>query len=305
MGIIIGGDMNEETLPKIVVYPRFRSIKDQLLDSFKLIYQHWAPLLISQAILFFAVGFIVVASILIFAFPIVMNVVQGVDIEEILYSLLYGPLYVLIAVIAVPSYLIYAWVMSVMISAFGHKGEGMAPIGKSMKKGFCLFIPIAILMFLYSAALFGSSFLLFFPAVILWVALTPVFYIKVLEDVSIFKAIGTSWQITKGYRWSIFGRSLLIVLISWFISAILAFGGMVPIFGFVANLAGFAINFVMAPYILAYFYFIYADLREVRRDTYSMSTGLTILLIVSWFISLCFIAGVFLALSYAITNYLI
>ena len=285
--------MEEGSMPHIVVRPYIRSIGDHLKDALLLIYKHWAPLLVAQTITFFTNIFIVLLGLALFFTPVVYGVIEGMEGDQIFELILTGYFWLGLLVIIIPTILISVWGSIVMISSVGHKGEGMAPMSEVLKKGFTLLIPVFVLVLISSLVMMGAGFLLIFPAIILCTGLIFAMYIRILEDVPLCKAFGTSWQITKGYKWSILGRMMLLGGIVWGLMLVLAVGGMVPIMGIFAGLVQFAFGFVITPYIFAYIYCMYEDIREIRKDVYPMSGGLSVVMIIFAILSISFFSGLF------------
>lgn len=289
----------EDSLPKIRIAPHLRSIDRLLKDSLLLIYRQWAPVLLIQVIMTFLSALTVITGILIFLTPLALGLVAGGNWDDLLTNALTGTAWIGGLIMIVPLFIIMSWGMGSMIGAIGYDGGGMAPLGYTIKKGFKVLFPFFGLSVLSYLANIGAFVLLIFPMFILIVGLSLSWFIIVLEDdVSVFQAIGTSWKITKGYKWPIFGRSLLLFLIIW--GAAFAFGmiGMVPFAGIVVLPAQFVFNFIITPYFLAYFYLIYEDIRSVRRDIYSMSGGVAAMMIVFWAIAVLSVAGAVFSVMY-------
>lgn len=297
--------MEEQSMPKIVVNPRLRPVGENIKDALKLIYRHWAPLLVAQAIVFFVTIFVVALAIFIFLAPVVFGIIKGMEGRELVRFVFSGYFWIGLAVIFIPVMITGTWGSAAMISALGYRQEGMAPVGYVLKKGFQLLPPFLVLTILASLAYMGGWFLLVFPAVIICLGLSLAWYLCVLEDVSIFQAIGTSWRITKGYKWSIFGRLLLLMVMVWGVTIALAMVGMVPIMGMLAVPVQFALNFVIAPYALAYFYCIYEDIRSIRQDVYPMKGGIAVLMIVCWIVGAAACSGVVMLAVYLIQRYVL
>lgn len=283
--------MEEGTVQNVIESPRLRPVGDHLRDAFLLIYRHWAPLAVAQMLMYLLIVGFIVAGVVIVLIPVFWGGAKGLQGEELARFIFTSPFMFGAFLIFIPVFLISSWGYSAMISALGCKEAGMAPIGGSLKRGFGLMLPVAGLMVIYSLVSFGSMLLLFFPAMILAVGLSMAWYIRVLEDVSIFQAIGTSWQITKGCRWSIFGRFALVFAIMFAINMGITVASAIPVFGILTNLAGFAVSFAVTPYMCAYLYLIYEDLRSVRKNIYPMNGGILIFMIVCLIVTAAFFAG--------------
>lgn len=297
-----GGKMEEQSTPN-VVNPKLRSIGDLIKDPVMLLYKQWAPLLVSQAIVLFGTILVVFFAMFIFLAPLFYGIFSGMKEEELLQLMFTGYFWIALFFMIVPIFVIGAWGYAAMIWALKYKQERMAPIGEVLKKGLQLLPPMLVLTVVTTGAMFGASLMLFVPAMILAVGLSITWYIRVLEGTTIWEAIGTSWEITKGYRWAIFGRLLLFMLMVWGIMVALAIIGMVPIMGLVALPVQFALNFVITPYAFAYFFFIYEDLRAARKGVYQMKSGLSIFMIISWALAVAFTVGVIITAIYLIQTH--
>lgn len=296
--------MEENSLPRIVVRPHLRSIEQLFKDSFMLLKRHWAPLLIAQATVFFISILIVVLGILIFMMPLVAGIIKGMDGKEILTFFMTGYFWIGIAAIAIPIIFVGSWAVGAQIAAIGYKGEGMAPIGWSLREGFRFLIPITILAVITGLASLGGMLLFVFPAIILIVALSLVWYIKVIEDVPLWKALGTSWEITKDYRLAILGRLALLILCVWIVSAFFTIIGLIPFMGLVTAPANIFINLVITPFILSYVYLIYRDIRDVRQEIYPFKGRCALLLIICWAAAIAFASGIIVLILYLLQGYL-
>lgn len=287
-----------------IVYPRLRSIGNQIKDPLLLIYKQWAPLLITQAIVMFAAVFVVILAMLIFLTPLFYGIFRGIDEQDLLKMIFSGYFWVGLAFIIVPMIVVGSWGYAAMISALRYRKERMAPIGETLKKGLQLLVPMIILTVITTGAMFGASLMLIFPAVILCLGLSVAWYIRVLENTTVLQAIATSWEITKGYKWSIFGRMLLFMCMVWGVMFSLAIISMVPVIGLTVMPVQFALNFIITPYAFAYFFCIYDDLRAVRKDVYPMKGGLSAFMIISWILAVAVISGIIITAIYLIQTQL-
>lgn len=296
--------MDEHSIPGIVVGPRLRPLSNQLADPMRLIYRHWAPLLIAQVIMIFGSIILSVVAALLLMAPVFSGVINGMDADDILRYILSGYLWIAIAIVLIPMTIIGVWAMAAMIAAIGYKGGGMAPIGGSFRAGLKFLLPYLILSLLVSLAYAGGFVMLIFPAVILTIGLSLTWYIVVNENVSVFKAIGTSWHVTKGYKWSIFGRLLLLMLIVWVITVGLAMFGLVPFMGLMTAPVNLIISFILTPYALAYFYCIYDDLRAARRDVYDFRGGISVFMVICWILGAAAWGGLIFLVMHLIQMYM-
>lgn len=296
--------MEENSMPHIVVNPRLRPVGNQISDSFKLLYKHWVPILIAQVIFFFASIAITITGLFVAVGPAIIALVRGGSKPDMSQYFMSAYFWIVLPIIAIPIFIVTWWAMATMISALGYKGQGMTPIGETFKKGLKVLPSFAILSLLTIIAYMGSFTLLFFPGIILAMGLSVAWYICAIEGVSACKAISTSWYITKGYKWSIFGRLLLLMLMVWGIVFALAIFNLVPILGLWTIPVQFALNFILTPYALAYFYCIYEDLREIRKDVYPFQGGISVMMIIYWILGVLFWGGTIFSIIFLVQKHL-
>ncbi len=94
--------------------------------------------------------------------------------------------------------------------AYNNEKESLA---NSLMKMLRKFFPYLLFIFIMYAAITLGTFLLVVPGVILtlgWYVATVVF---VEEDLGIFKSLSRCWNLTKGYKGTLFGISILIGII--------------------------------------------------------------------------------------------
>lgn len=251
--------------------PVLRPINKLIEDAFLLIYKRWAPLLVVQGIFYATLFVIAILACVVFMLP---------------------PLWFFGIAVMVPiTMVISTWAYGAMISSIGSKDTEMISISEALNKGFKVFLPLLGLYVIFYFSLVGGMVLFIFPGLILCAALCLSGYILVLENVSISRSLGTSWEITMGLRWQVLGRLLLLMALIWGVCAILAFASAVPILGIAAGILMFPLNFIILPYSMAYIYCIYEDIRSVRKETYPLRSGPSVLIVGCIFVLVLFIAA--------------
>jgi hypothetical protein len=85
-------------------------------------------------------------------------------------------------------------------------------LGRALSTGFALLIPVTVIAILSLLGVGLGLVLLVAPGIILGVGWSVAVPVKVVERASIKDSFGRSWELTKGYRWKIFGLVLLYVL---------------------------------------------------------------------------------------------
>lgn len=91
-------------------------------------------------------------------------------------------------------------------------------LGSALSTGFALFLPVLVLAFM---SLFGIIFgmaLLLVPGLILMTGWSVVIPVRVAEQAGIIQSFGRSWDLTRDYRWKIFGLILLYLIASFLLS---------------------------------------------------------------------------------------
>jgi len=272
--------------------PRFRPIEDLIKDPLFIVFRNWAPLLVAYAILYaVSILIVIITMVAIFGPAFIRLILNGPGQAPFTLPSYFGVLALGLIVLFM---LVYAWFFSVTVATVGFKG-GRAPIGGSMKMGLKRLLPLFLMQVVVLVSLWSAAWLLIFPAVILGTGLCLAPYLLVLEDTGVFQALGTSWQVTKGLRWPIFGRLLLLCLVIFGVASLLAFvssfGMFIPTTSFILLPVMMAFQLIIIPYALAYIYCIYEDVRAVRKEVCGLSGGLATALIVFSILTIISIGG--------------
>lgn len=289
--------MEEISMPRVVV-PRFRPIENLIKDSLLLVFRHWAPLLTIQVIAYAAAIFILIFTVLIFLGPVFVKMIHGGRAWADVRPIITGYSWIGIIFFAVVSMAVMTWSYGAMIAAIGFKDNGMAPIAGSMKRGVKLFIPFFIMMVFILLASIGAALFFIFPAIILMVGFSLSWYVMILEDVSLFQALGTSWRITKGLKWPIFGRMLLMMLVIIGATMALNIAGVFPLMSLIVFPVIITFQFVVFPYALAYVYCLYEDVRAVRKDVCGLSGGIFAWLVIFLFVAIAIMTSAILLIAH-------
>jgi len=138
--------------------------------------------------------------------------------------------------------------------------------GEVLQRSLARFFPIVGFAILYSIALFFGFVLLVVPGVILLVMWTVALPACVVEGLGPVECMRRSAELTKGYRWKIFGIMILLwiisVLFNWIFDSIASQGGVV---------AKTVITLIWTAAWSAYWncvlVMIYHDLRVVKEGT--------------------------------------
>lgn len=120
---------------------------------------------------------------------------------------LFGALVAIIPIIC--TYLLQAALVQGTITDLN--GE-KANLGAALSTGFGLALPVCVIAILGLLGMMLGTVLLVVPGIILAVGWSVAVPVKVVERTSIKDSFGRSWDLTKGYRWKIFGLVLIYLL---------------------------------------------------------------------------------------------
>jgi hypothetical protein len=134
-------------------------------------------------------------------------------------------------------------------------GEG---VKKALGYGFRHILSYIGVMIVLGLIIIGGYILLIIPGIIFTVFLSMVIPVYILEEKHGLGAISRSWNLVKGHFWAVFGRLILVLLISMVISAIQnMFSGNSQL---LVSLIMLAPTFILSYFTLGYTYLIYKDL---------------------------------------------
>lgn len=110
-----------------------------------------------------------------------------------------------------------AVVFSVVEFKSGHK----VSIGEALTKGFSFLLPVIGVLVLTMLIIFGGLILFIIPGLIAAIALFVAIPVAVVEKPGVMNSLKRSWNLTTGYRWSIFWAYLLLGLINTILAAVM------------------------------------------------------------------------------------
>ena len=106
--------------------------------------------------------------------------------------------------------LVYAISQAALLHAALQDLRGRAlDLGATAARALSRTLPILATMFLTAMAIWFSAALLIIPAFIVWMMLSVAIPVCVDETANPFTAMGRSAELTKGYRWQIFGIQIV------------------------------------------------------------------------------------------------
>lgn len=102
-----------------------------------------------------------------------------------------------------------------------------AEAGPSLRYGLSRLLPLMVAYIVLSIVIGISALFLLLPAIFLGVKWSVTFAAIVAERAGPFKAIGRSWELTRGHWWRVFGTLLVVALISLvlYIAVVAGLGG--------------------------------------------------------------------------------
>jgi hypothetical protein len=265
-----------------------RPIDNLFKDAFKLVIRHWLSLLCIQLALNFLTVIVVIGTMLIFFGPLLFNViftaVGGGSEQQILGLVMQffkGNFWYWMGTIILFAICMGAYINVALIGTIGYEGEGAAPVDFGFKQGFKFFFPAVMLLVSIYCILYGGLYLLIFPAMIFGLALSFSFYIMIGQKTSFGVAMATSWQMTKGYRWGLLGRWIVVILAVIMVQMVVQLLAMIPIIGIGLFPVMMAVGLIINPFLLAYGYLMYRDVRQAKGDiVVAPSAGFTLGMIV-------------------------
>jgi hypothetical protein len=152
----------------------------------------------------------------------------------------------------------------ILYIAFQYLRGQPASMGDAVQKGLARFLPILGVIILYSLGAGVGFLLLIIPGIILMIRWSVALPACVVEGLGPVASLGRSANLTKGYRWKIFGIFLLMWLASILVGSLI--GLLSDPFGLTATfIANFVWNAVWAAYYNSVLVMTYHDLRVAKE----------------------------------------
>lgn len=231
---------------------RLRSVSDLLKDAWTIFVAGWVKFL-----LYFAMLFGVIIATIVFVTLAVLLAMLTKSLLAMLVVIIVG------VVIAVIVFSVFALATNKLVYNVGEKNDGR--IKAAIKYGFQHF-PSYILVMLASGILIVVGFiLLVIPGIIIGVMLSLVAPIFVLEENHKLNVLKRSRELVRGYWWPVFGRLVLLSLISGIASSIRYINPQIASITLLLSLVAVVINFILTYYGVAYIYLIYKDLAKIKK----------------------------------------
>jgi hypothetical protein len=227
---------------------KLRGIDNLLKDSWGIFAGGWKKYLLYYLL---TMAILIAAGILsILVLIIAMTLLKG------LIGLVIGIIFIIIILVLFGTPLGLA--MNKLVFSFGEqKEESIKDVLKYGIKYFPSYLFISIITGLLIAV--GLIFLII-PAIIIGVMLSLVAPVFVLENNHKLEALRRSRELVRGYFWPVFGRLLLIVVISGAISSVQRITPNVLVINIAQGAFSLVANFILTFFGIAYTYLIYKDL---------------------------------------------
>ena len=145
-----------------------------------------------------------------------------------------------------------------------------ASIGDCIRGGFAVLLPVIGVAILSALIMIAGAVLLVVPGIIAFVVLWVAVPVAVVERPGVTASLGRSVELTKGYRWQIFGLLLLLLIIgAVVVFPIAAIVGGMTVYAQSSSTPVVLINLALTALIWALWAVIYAvsyhDLRVVKE----------------------------------------
>jgi hypothetical protein len=137
-------------------------------------------------------------------------------------------------------------------------------LGDTLRRGLARFFPIIGFAILYTLGLFVGFIFLVVPGIILFIIWTVALPACVVEGLGPIQCMQRSTQLTKGYRWKIFGIMLLLMIISWIVGGIIG-AVLIPAGSVVKAIGNLIWTAAWSAYWNCVLVMIYHDLRVAKE----------------------------------------
>lgn len=199
--------------------------------------------------------------------------------QEVLGPLV--PVYTVLGITAIISFLGSVWVQAASILALTQVYQGIQPDWKnSLRASLRRFLPLTLATILITfVPAIGLVFCLV-PGVWLWTMWSVTPAALMAEQKGAIQSMGRSWQLVKGRFWPVLGAMVLGYLLYWVVSQIVGtvtgvvtFAGMMggsDTISFIPSVVGsIVVSILSAPFLAAMVTIVYFDLR-VRKEGYDL-----------------------------------
>jgi hypothetical protein len=145
-----------------------------------------------------------------------------------------------------------------------------ASVGEAVRFAFSKIVPLFLAGLAVGIIVMFGLLLLVVPGIIAACGYAVVSQAVVLEDVSADVALKRSWQLTKGFRWKVFGLGCVAFLIIFLPAMVFSFlAGTLPGEGTTGSVLGDFVSLIITPLFTCAFTLLYYDLR-VRKEAFDL-----------------------------------
>jgi hypothetical protein len=237
---------------------RLRGIDDLFKDSWNIFATGWVKYL-----LFFL---LMIGLLLGVAALIALAIVLAFLVKNIIVITTSIILAVILFVIVATS---LALAMNKLVYDVGEQsGDG---IKEAIRYGFHHFPAYFLVSLISGLLIIIGVILLIIPGVVVGIMLSMVAPVFILEAKHGISALKRSRELVKGYFWPVFGRLILLTLVSIALSSVQYVVPNIIFLTFATNTALIVISFILTYYGIAYSYLIYKDLAATRKGAVSSS----------------------------------
>ena len=203
-------------------------------------------------------GFYVLFLLLSTAFGVSVVGLRAISTSQIMNETSYLLLFILlISIFIIGGSIIYSWLTMSALYVIKEREQKLS-IGRALRKGWSRWVSYLWISSLVGLCVVGGVILLIIPGIIFFVWFAFSQYLLADQDIKGTKALSQSKALIKGYWWPVFGRLMLIILITMGISMVL---GLIP---FIGNLF---IQLLLTPFVLVFYFVLYEDLKRVKESS--------------------------------------
>lgn len=150
-----------------------------------------------------------------------------------------------------------------------HSIDRKTNIDESYSVGATLFFPLIWLIILMAVTTLGGMVMLIIPGIFLSISLVFSQYMLVLEGRRGSDALSQSREYIKGYWWAVFGRVLLLGIVTFALYVIVSipFSGLFGITG--SRVISDILLLIIVPFSASYYYIIYKNLKILKPELHS------------------------------------
>jgi hypothetical protein len=235
-----------------------RGIDDLFKDSWNIFAAGWIKyllfFLLMIGLLLGVVALIAIAIVLAFLVKNIIVITTSIILAVILFMIVATTL---------------ALAMNKLVYDVGEQSSD--GIKEAVRYGFHHFPAYFLVSLVSGLLIIIGLILLIIPGVVIGTMLSLVAPVFILEARHGISALKRSRELVKGYFWPVFGRLILLTLVSMALSSVQYIVPNIIFLSLVTNTTLMVINFILTYYGVAYSYLIYKDLAMIKKGAVSSS----------------------------------